>query len=473
MTLSFSIANDDYVRRPTLACGTMFGRHVDSSEKEHGSGGTTDQQSVMPLDPIQPAKPSLLSGSVQTKILLTLGLLVVLIAIGSPSGGLFEIAMTLLLKNKLHLSQNELSLLRGLASVPVFISPIYGFIRDRWNPFGMRDRGIIMLFGTLTVVLYLLLMFVTVTAASFLASILLLRFSFRFLSSSEQGMTSTLGQQHAMSGRIATVSIIALSLLGAGISYLGGGLSEVLEHQKVDTAFHSLFLICAFIVAAVVLYGWWGPRVVFDNIHNERVGKTTSIEDLRRLLKHRAIYPALLTTTLWSFAPGTDTALLYYLQGKFHCTDAQWGEFQAIFGIGFIPTTLLFGFLATRVPLNKLLLWGTVIGVPQMVPMLFIHAMNDALLAGLAMGLLGGIASAAYVALTFRSCPPGLQATMLMLAASLGDISFRVGDWLGANLAHLGGFSTCVIAITVVYALILPTLLMIPPNLASSRDGSL
>jgi hypothetical protein len=91
----------------------------------------------------------------------------------------------------------------------------------------------------------------------------------------------------------------------------------------------------------------------------------------------------------------------------------------------------------------------------------------------LAMGLLGGIASAAYVALTFRSCPPGLQATMLMLAASLGDISFRVGDWLGANLAHLGGFSTCVIAITVVYALILPTLLMIPPNLASSRDGSL
>ena len=33
--------------------------------------------------------------------------------------------------------------------------------------------------------------------------------------------------------------------------------------------------------------------------------------------------------------------------------------------------------------------------------------MNDALLAGLAMGLLGGIASAAYVALTFRSCPLG------------------------------------------------------------------
>ena len=435
--------------------------------------GQEHEQSTWPAGPIQPAKPSILPPSVQTKLLLTLGLLVVLVAVGSPSGGLFEIAMTLLLKNKLHLSQNDLALLRGLASVPVFISPVYGFIRDRWNPFGIRDRAIIMMFGTLTIVLYLLLMFVTVTATGFLFSILLLRFSFRFLSSSEQGMTSTLGQQHAMSGKIVTLWLTVLSLLGAGISYLGGGLSEVLERQQVGAAFHILFLICALVIAAVVLYGWWGPTVVFDNIRTERLGKTTSIEDLTRLLRHRAIYPALLITALWAFAPGTDTALLYYLQGHFHCTDAQWGEFQAIFGLGFIPTTLLFGFLATRVSLNRLLVWGTVIGIPQMVPMLFIRSMNDALLAGLAMGLLGGIASAAYVALTFRSCPPGLQATMLMLAVSLGDISVRAGDWLGANLSQLGGFSTCVIAITIVYALILPTLLMIPRGLATQRDGIL
>ena len=97
---------------------------------------------------------------------------------------------------------------------------------------------------------------------------------------------------------------------------------------------------------------------MFDNIRTERLGKTTSIEDLTRLLRHRAIYPALLITALWAFAPGTDTALLYYLQGHFHCTDAQWGEFQAIFGLGFIPTTLLFGFLATRVSLNRLLVCG-------------------------------------------------------------------------------------------------------------------
>ena len=36
---------------------------------------------------------------------------------------------------------------------------------------------------------------------------------------------------------------------------------------------------------------------------------------------------------------------------------------------------------------------------------------------------------------------------------------------------NFGGFQTCVIAITVVYALILPTLLLVPPKLIATADG--
>ena len=42
-------------------------------------------------------------------------------------------------------------------------------------------------------------------------------------------------------------------------------------------------------------------------------------------------------------------------------------------------------------------------------------------------------------------------------------IASRFGDVLGTKLYdHFGGFTVCVIAITVVYALILPTLLLVP-----------
>jgi hypothetical protein len=48
----------------------------------------------------------------------------------------------------------------------------------------------------------------------------------------------------------------------------------------------------------------------------------------------------------------------------------------------------------------------------------------------------------------------------------------RFGDVLGTNLYdHYGGFTVCVIAITVVYALILPTLLLVRRQLIATADG--
>jgi hypothetical protein len=48
----------------------------------------------------------------------------------------------------------------------------------------------------------------------------------------------------------------------------------------------------------------------------------------------------------------------------------------------------------------------------------------------------------------------------------------RFGDVLGTFLyQEYGGFTVCVVAITVVYALILPTLLLVPKDLIVTADG--
>ncbi len=75
----------------------------------------------------------------------------------------------------------------------------------------------------------------------------------------------------------------------------------------------------------------------------------------------------------------------------------------------------LYGFLCKKVSLNKLLWWGTVIAVPQMIPLAFIQSGDLALMLAAPIGLLGGIASGAYFDLAIRSCPPGLQGTLMML----------------------------------------------------------
>ena len=122
--------------------------------------------------------------------------------------------------------------------------------------------------------------------------------------------------------------------------------------------------------------------------------------------------------------------------------------------------------------LNWLLWIGFILAVGQMTPLLFTHTANGAILAAIPMGVIGGIAQAALQDLTIRSCPPGLQGTMMMLFTSLYYIAVRFGDLFGTFLYdHMGGFYTALWATIGVYALILPALLLVPRRLIATADG--
>ncbi len=59
-----------------------------------------------------------------------------------------------------------------------------------------------------------------------------------------------------------------------------------------------------------------------------------------------------------------------------------------------------------------------------------------------------------------------------MMSVGLYWVASRFGDVLGTKLYdHYGGFAACVIAIAVVYALILPVLLLVPERLIATADG--
>ena len=410
--------------------------------------------------------------SVRRKIFLYLGLLIVLLGFGSPSGGLIDIPITFLLKNKLHLEAHELAQFRLVSAIPLYLSFVFGFIRDTWNPFGMGDRGYMLLFGAITATLYVLFGFTPVTYATLLVAVVLLTTSFLFVTSAQNGLTSTIGQQHVMSGQVSAVWSIFASVPTVGALLIGGTLSGVLEERNVAEATRILFLIGATIMALLAIYAVWRPASVYDNVRNEHGPATLPLDDVKRLMRHWPIYPALLIWLLWNFAPGSATPLQYYLQNILHAEDAQWGQWNAIFGISFIPTFMLFGLLCQNFPLRTLLLWGTVAAIPQLVPLLFIHSVTGALIAAVPIGLMGGVATASYLDLIIRSCPIGLPGTTLMMSSALYFVASRFGDVLGTLLYdYYGGFGVCVIAITVVYALILPTLLLVPKHLIATADG--
>jgi predicted MFS family arabinose efflux permease len=291
------------------------------------------------------------------------------------------------------------------------------------------------------------------------------------VASAQNGLTSMIGRQHAISGQISAVWNIFMSLPALAAYLIGGHLSDLLEETHADRAARILFLVGAAIMGLVALFGAWRPRSVFDNVRFEPQTRGHFLQDLGRLARHWPVYPALLIWLLWNFAPGSVTPLQYHLQNVLNARDAQWGEWNAIFSAAFIPTFLLYGVLSRSYPLRTLLLWGTLVAIPQLTPLLFMSSVTGALFAAVPIGLMGGVATAAYLDLIIRSCPPGLEGTTLMMSVGLNWVASRLGDVLGTLLYdRYGGFSACVIAITVVYALILPILLMVPEGLVATRD---
>lgn len=205
-----------------------------------------------------------------------------------------------------------------------------------------------------------------------------------------------------------------------------------------------------------------------------RAQGTTFFGDIRRLVKHRAIYPVVLINLLWYFTPGAFTPMQFYLTERLHAPDATYGYFLGILNLGFLPSVALYGYLCQKFPPRKLLVWSVLIGVPQFVPMAFIQDGQQALRAAGLIGLLGGMANVACIDIAMRACPPGLQGTLMMMIAATFALSMRVGDvigtWIyGSSPEH--GFLYCVGAITLTYALILPVIPFIPKEITATADG--
>jgi predicted MFS family arabinose efflux permease len=421
------------------------------------------------LENAQGTKPLVLPAQPRTRLFFHLGVLIWLLTLGSPFNGLIEIPISFLLKNKLHLEAQELAHFRLLSAVPLYFSFAFGFLRD-WDPLHLGDRGLLVLFGVATAALYIAFAFIPATYETLLAAMLVLTTGSLFMIAVQNGLTAVIGQRHEISGQISALWNFFLVIPSVAAFLLGGMLSELLESGEAGYAARMLFLIGAVIAGAVACLGRWGSDFLFEP-RVAQLAPSNPTQELKRLLQHRPIYPALLIWLLWNFAPGSLTPLQYFLQNDLSGGDAVWGQWNAIFTASFAPAFIGFGLLCRRLPLKTLLWWGTIAAIPQMLPLLLIHSPEGALVAAVPIGLMGGLATAAYTDLLIRSAPHGLEGTAMMTSSSVYFIATRFGDVLGAHIYDFGGFVSCVSVTVVVYVLILPSILLIPRYLVATPDA--
>src|SRR5580704_5674364 len=399
-------------------------------------------------------------------IYLYFGFLSLLVYFLSPEW-VMDIPTSYMLKNRLHFTAPQVSMFRLLTGIPLYVAFIFGLVRDLWNPFGLRDRGYFLIFAPITAGVFIWMAMSPLSYKILLVGMMLAMATFRFILAAFQGLIALIGQETLMSGRLSTLSSISYQIAIIGAALISGAISQNLSPPQT-------FFLMAALVLLIGAFGLWKPRAIFGHAYDQPQARGTDfMGDVRRLARHKAVYPAVLISFLWWFNPGLNTPVQFFLTERLHASDEAYSNFLGVFAISFIPTYLLYGYLCTKMPPSKLLWWSTIVAVPQMIPLAFVHSGDTALIFAVPMGLMGGMATAAYFDLAVRSCPPGLQGTLMMLVSAGVMLAARGGDLLGAKLyaSSEHGFLYCVIATTIVYALILPVILWIPKEVIATTDG--
>jgi hypothetical protein len=396
-----------------------------------------------------------LAPAARRQIFTYIALLMMLMAFCDPNSGLMDIPISFILKNTMRFDASQVSQFRLVVSIPLLLSFLFGLARDNWSPFELGDRGHLLVFSALSTATFVLFAFVSFSAGSLMLALFLLTMWSLFIAGAQNGLTATLGKQHAITGQMSTLWNLFTAFPAVLAFLIGGEISDVLRRLDAQTAKRDLFLIGAAASLALTIFATLRPSIVYDNVRREHDQGCHPCADLKKLAGNRAARRALVIWLLWNLSPGSATPLQFYLQDILGSTPGQWGQWNAVYTASFVPTFLLYGWLSSRWTERALLSVGTLIAIPQFLPLLFASTFDIAMLAAVLMGLMGGLATVAYVALIMRAAPPGLQGTMMMSASSVYFISIRFGDLLGSVLyERFGSLTPCIFLSSAIYTLI-------------------
>lgn len=388
----------------------------------------------------------------------------------APNLGLVDVPVSFFLKNRLHLSANGTAVFHLIVAIPLILGFAFGFVRDRWSPFGHGDRAHLLIFSLATTAVYVAMGFAAPSYATLALGVFAATVTYQMTSSVANGVSTVVGRDANQAGGMAAATLIAAYLPQVLGYFVGGFLSQALETQNAVIAARVVYLCAGSLMVLLAIVGFLGPARVYAAAERARTHHNLAA-DLKRLVRHWPIYPVLLIQALWQFSPATATVLQYHLTNTLHGTDAQWGEWNAVFIGAFIPGLMIYSWLCRRAPL-RWLIWGAFgLAVLQMTPLLLVKTADQAILAAVALGVLGAFAQAALVDLCIRSAPKGLESTMMMAFLATYWIAFRSGDLVGTWMYDRWGFVLPVLVTTATIALCLPVLLLVPHRLLATRDG--
>jgi MFS family permease len=392
--------------------------------------------------------------------------------IGDPTG-LISLPVLFILKDRLHVGPEAVAVFDAITLVPAYAAVLFGLLRDRWSPFGRRDRGYFALAAPAAIACYLWLAAVPLSYAHLLSGIIGAMIAYQMLDASTAALVTVVAQRKAATGTLSALTETIENVVSI-LSVLAGG--WMVSHL----APRIIFLLAAALTLPIFVQAFWSPTAVFPpaaviqkDSPVEQEQESEGFRELVRILipQGRKLWPVAIILVLYNFSPGWYTPLFYYLTNQVHLSSEAFGVCRAVQHGGILVATAMYGALCGRLPFRQLLRLTIAISIFPGFLYLLIRGTAGAIAVSAMVGLVSGFATAAVFDLLMRSCPPGLEGAGTALGHSAFGLAGAFGDVLGAAVYARGGFALCLVMDAVATASILPMLRRLPQAVMSATDS--
>jgi len=384
-------------------------------------------------------------------------------ALGDPSG-LLSLPLQFALKDQLGLTPESLAFFEAVTFIPVYFGFAFGYLRDRWRPFGWGDRGYLLIGAPIAMACYLWLASNELTYGRLLAGVTLAMIAYELFDVATDALLTVTAQRYVMTGRLSAVVEVTEALPGM-LAVIAGGWLAAHTSLRVPLAAAAL---CSVIILA---HAFWYPRELFEENRDSGFTRESHRAAFGRLWRHRPLRGALLVGALWNLSLAWGTPYLFFLSNNLHLSSEILGLCRAAgLACAFVMGPA-YGVLCQRLALTRTLQLAVVLSLFPGFLYLFVSAPWQAVAVSVLVGLPTVFGHIALFDLLRRACPRDLEGSAITLLYSALALAVGAGDIAGSWLYQHGGFAVCLIADAAANALVLPVLAFLPADLVSRRDG--
>jgi Na+/melibiose symporter-like transporter len=337
---------------------------------------------------------------------------------------LLDLPIRHLLKDELRVSESQMAMLFGIGGLAWYAKPLAGLLVDNVALFGTHRRYYLMISALLSATLWLLLGFVSSSYLLLLITVVAMQAMLVIGSTVLGGFLVERGKFLRAEGRLVSCQ----AFVEHACILIAGPLAGYLAGFPIGAAaiFGAAISVVIVPIAAVCV-----AEPIQDK--SKIVGTKHLLDDLRLALNSRTMWLVAIFLLVSNIPQSFGTPLYFYQKNALSLSDIEIGYLTAINAVGGLLASVLYQFLCRKLPMQGLLVLGTLSPSIGIAAYLFYTSVPAALTVEFLSGFLFGIGTLALMhsAVISTLAPSAAFGFAVFMSAS------NAGAAIGDNLAAL------------------------------------